>query len=229
MKWNFVMELSEKTIGVLKNFANINPSLVFRKGSKLRTISPQKTILGEAIVEEEFPQEFAIYELNRFLGVISLFQDPDLFFNDHYITIKSGASQSKYFFADPEMVFSPPDKPIPVDNVIAEFTLGESDYKSILQGANVLSLPEITIEGKDGDVFIVARDTKNTATNTFERKVGDLEEQRVSFQAVLSVENLKMMPGSYDVQVTAGGVVYLKSTDKSMQYWIACENNSKYE
>ena len=122
MKWNFVMELSEKTITVLKNFANINPSLVIRKGNKLRTVSPQKTILGEAVIEEEFPQDFAIYELNRLLGVLSLFQDPDLFFNEHYITIKSGATQSKYFFADPEMVFSPPDKPIPVDNVIAEFT-----------------------------------------------------------------------------------------------------------
>ena len=234
MKWNFVMNLSDRTIAVLKNFANINPSLVFRKGNILRTVSPQKTILGEAVVEEEFQSDFAIYELNKFLGTLSLFQDPDLFFTEHYITIKSGSNSAKYFFADPSMVFSPPDKPIPVENVIAEFTLGENDYKAVMQGANVLQLPEITIEGKDGDILIIARDTKNSTTNTFERVVGTTEKQSLSFQAVLKTENLRMMPGSYDVKVTAGGVVYFKSAEPNtissgLQYWVAVENNSKYE
>ena len=228
------MNLSDRTVAVLKNFANINPSLVFRKGNILRTVSPQKTILGEAVVEEEFPHDFAIYELNKFLGTLSLFQDPDLFFSEHYITIKSGSSQSKYFFADPEMVFSPPDKPIAVENVIAEFILGENDLKSILQGANVLQLPEITIDGKNGDILIVSRDTKNSTSNTFERVVGTTEKQSLTFQAVLKTENLRMMQGSYDVKVTAGGIVYFKSADadkisSGLQYWVATENNSKYE
>ena len=160
---------------------------------------------------------------------MSLFQDPDLYFNEHYITIKSGITESKYYFTKPDMVFAPPATTVPVENIVAEFTLGEGDYKSILQGASVLSLPEITIEGKEGDIYVVAQDTKNATKNTFERKVTSSVHQPVSFRAIISVDNLKMMPASYDVKVSAKGIVYMKSSDKTMQYWIACENNSKYE
>lgn len=229
MRWTNIMELSEKTISILKNFSSINTQLLINKGSIVRTVSPQKTILGEATIEEEFPFEFGIYELNKFLGVMSLFQDPDLYFNEHYITIKSGITESKYYFTKPDMVFAPPATTVPVENIVAEFTLGEGDYKSILQGASVLSLPEITIEGKEGDIYVVAQDTKNATKNTFERKVTSSVHQPVSFRAIISVDNLKMMPASYDVKVSAKGIVYMKSSDKTMQYWIACENNSKYE
>ena len=127
------------------------------------------------------------------------------------------------------MVFSPPDKPIVVDNVVAEFTMTANDYKNTIQGANVLQLPEICVEGKDGDILLVARDTKNPSTNTFEKVVGTVEKQGVQFQSVLKTENIKLMPGAYDVKVTAGGVVYFKSVENGLQYWIAVENNSKYE
>lgn len=228
MKWDSVMKFSEKTISVLKNFSTINQSVLFRPGNVIKTISPQKTILAQATIEEEIPSEFGIYELNKFLGTLSLFTDHDIYINEHYMTIKCGASQSKYFFADPETIQTPPDKPLPIDNTLCEFTLGQSDYKAVMQGANVLQLPEITIEGKQGDVWIVARDSKNSTTNTFERKVGQLDKQNVTFSCVLKVENLKMMATSYDCKVTAGGLLYLKSSDGTMQYWVASENNSKY-
>lgn len=228
MKWDYTMHFSEKTISVLKNFSTINPSILFRQGNVLRTMSPQKTILAKATIEEDIPSDFGIYELNKFLGTLSLFVEPDVFINEHYMTIKSGASQSKYFFADPETILTPPDKPLPVDNILCEFSLGQNDYKAVLQGANVLQLPEITIEGKDGDVWVIAKDSKNTTTNTFERKVGEMDKQNVSFSAVLKVENLKMMPGSYDCKITASGLLNLKSSDGTIEYFVATENNSKY-
>lgn len=228
MKWDSVMNFSEKTVSVLKNFATINQSLLFRKGNVIKTISPQKTILAQATIEEEIPSEFGIYELNKFLGTLSLFSDHEVYINEHYMTIKSGASQSKYFFADPETIMTPPDKPLPIDNVLCEFTLGQNDFKAVMQGANVLQLPEVTIEAKAGDIWVVARDSKNTTTNTFERKVGEMTQQNVSFQSVLKVENLKMMLDSYDCKITASGLLYMKSADGTIQYWVASENNSKY-
>ena len=228
MKWDSVMNFSEKTVSILKNYSTINQSLLFRKGNVIKTISPQKTILAQATIEEEIPTDFGIYELNKFLGTLCLFSDHEVFISEHYMTIKSGASQSKYFFADPETIQTPPDKPLPIDNVLCEFTLGQNDFKSVMQGANVLQLPEITIEGKNGDIWVVARDSKNTTTNTFERKVGEMTKQNVSFQSVLKVENLKMMPESYDCKITASGLLYMKSADGALQYWVASENNSKY-
>ena len=106
--------------------------------------------------------------------------------------------------------------------------------KETIYRKDLRSHPFVTIDGKDGDILIVSRDTKNSTSNTFERVVGTTEKQSLTFQAVLKTENLKMMQGSYDVKVTAGGIVYFKSADadkisSGLQYWVATENNSKYE
>jgi len=107
------MKLSEETITVLKNFASINQSILIKNGSNLRTISIMKNILGEAKIQEEFPRDFAIYDLNQFLNGLNLHQDPDLDFTDNsYVTIREGKRKAKYFFADPEVIVSPPEKQI---------------------------------------------------------------------------------------------------------------------
>ena len=105
------MKLSPETITTLKNFASINQSILVKNGSKLRTISVMKNILAEAEVKETFPKDFAIYDLNQFLNGLSLHQDPDLdFTNDSHVIIREGKRRVKYFFADPEVIVTPPDK-----------------------------------------------------------------------------------------------------------------------
>ena len=157
------MQLSERTIEILKNFATINPSIVIQQGQVIRVTSPSKTILSHALVEEDFPNKFGIYDLPRFLGTLSLFTKPDLYFTDHYVAIKSGTQQSKFFYCEPELIMTPPDNEIPVNNVIAEFTLTEHDLAAIMKGANVLQVPELVVESRAGDILVTAKDSKNTA------------------------------------------------------------------
>ena len=223
------MQLSERTIEILKNFATINPSIVIQQGNLVRQVSPSKTILSHALVEENFPNKFGIYDLNRFLGTLSLFTKPDLFFTDYYVAIKSGSQQSKFFYCEPEQIMTPPDNELPVDNVIAEFTLTEHDLAAIMKGANVLQAPEFVIEHRAGDIVITAKDSKNTASNTFERKVGEALESPVEFSAIIKVEHVKLAPGSYDVRLSSSGLVHFKQTSGSLQYWIVTENSSKYQ
>ena len=108
------MKLSDKTINLLKNFSTINQSILFKHGSKLRTISVMKNILAEATIDEELPKDFGIYDLNQFLNGLALHQTPELDFsqNDNHVIIREGKMRSKYFFADPSVIVSPPDKPI---------------------------------------------------------------------------------------------------------------------
>ena len=119
------MKLSDKTISVLKNFSSINQSILFKEGSKLRTISLMKNILAEATVTEEFAKDFGIYDLNQFLNGLSVHQSPELdFTNEGYVMIREGDSRSKYFFADPNVIVTPPEKEItlPSEDVCFELS-----------------------------------------------------------------------------------------------------------
>jgi len=222
------MQLSERTIEILKNFATINPSIVIERGQTIRAVSPPKTILANAQIEEDFPNKFGIYDLPRFLGTLSLFTEPDLYFTDHFVTIKSGSQQSKFFYCDPELIMQPPQNQIAVENVIAEFTLTEHDLAAIMKGANVLQVPEFVLENREGDIVVTAKDSKNTSSNTFERKVGETTDA-INFSAIIKAEYMKLAPGSYDVRLSSNGLVHFKQTSGSLQYWIVTENSSKYQ
>ena len=116
-----IMKLSDKTISVLKNFSSINQSILFKKGNKLRTISVMKNILAEATINEELPKDFGIYDLGQFLNGLSLHNSPELdFANDNHVVIKEGKMRSKYFFADSNVIITPPDKEmtLPSEDVI---------------------------------------------------------------------------------------------------------------
>lgn len=223
------MELSERTVDILKNFATINPSVVIQQGNVIRTVSQNTTILSHAIVEEDFPNKFGVWDLSRFIGTLSLFTKPDLYFTDHYVAIKSGNQQCKFFYCDTDLIKVPPDNEIPVDNVIAEFTLTEHDLAAILKGANVLQVPNLVIENRSGDIYVIAKDANNTSSNTFERKVGETDDSPVDFSAIINVENMKVAPGTYHVRLSSGGVVHFSQPGKALQYWIVTENNSKYQ
>ena len=155
------MKLSDKTLSVLKNFSTINQSILFKQGSKLRTISVMKNILAEATITEELPKDFGIYDLNQFLNGLSLHQSPELdFVNDGHVVIKEGRMRSKYFFADPNVIITPPDKAIDLPTEDVAFELSTDQLDKLLKAAAIYQLADLAVEGGDGVVKLLVRDKK---------------------------------------------------------------------
>ena len=168
------MKLSDKTLTILKNFAGINNSILVKKGNQLKTISVAKNILAEAQIEEQFSRDFAIYDLNQFLNGLSLHQDPDLDFSpDSYLTIREGKRRVKYFYADPAVIVSPPDKEISLPTEDVSFQLDSIALEKLLKAAAVYQLPDLAAVGEAGVVKLVVRDKKNDTSNEFAVVVGE--------------------------------------------------------
>ena len=163
------MKLSDKTLTILKNFAGINNSILVKKGTQLRTISVAKNILAEAeIGPEEFPRDFAIYDLNQFLNGLGLHQDPDLDFKEEsYLTIREGRRRVKYFFADPQVIIAPPEKEITLPSEDVHFQLDSTSLEKLLKAAAVYQLPDFCVVGDSQKVKLVVRDKKNDTSNSY--------------------------------------------------------------
>ena len=224
------MKLSEHTVEVLKNFATINQNLVIKEGSTLTTMSAMKNIVAKAEVEESFDKEVAIYDLNEFLASISLFTSPILEFNDGFVTIKeenSPKNSLKYFYSDPSVVTSP-NKTITMPSKEVEFTLNGENLNKLKRAAGVIQAPDLVLEKKDADVFLTVKDKKNDTANTFSIDV-DTKTEGSNFKFFYKVENLKVMEGNYDVEISSKNISHLKSTNKDVEYWVALEPESSYE
>tara|TARA_B100000524_G_scaffold119434_1_gene58630 strand:- start:241 stop:915 length:675 start_codon:yes stop_codon:yes gene_type:complete len=224
------MKLSEHTIEVLKNFASINQNLVIKEGSTLTTMSAMKNIVAKADVEESFDKEVAIYDLNEFLASISLFTSPILEFNEGFVTIKeenSPKNSLKYFYSDPSVVTSP-NKTITMPSKEVEFTLNGENLNKLKRAAGVIQAPDLVLEKKDADVFLTVKDKKNDTANTFSIDV-DTKTEGSNFKFFYKVENLKVMEGNYDVEISSKNISHLKSTNKDVEYWVALEPESSYE
>ena len=220
------MKLSVKTIQVLKNFSSINQSIYFTQGNKIKTISPMKTIMAEASVQEMFPRDFGIYDLNQFLGVVSLFEEPDLDFDTHNLIIKDdNKARSNYFYADKSMIVVPPEKPLDLPDASIAFSLSDTFVKSILQAANVLQLPEIVVKGNGEKIQVTATNVKNTTAYSFSYDVGYTDKV---FDMIFKVENLKLLLGSYDVKISSKGISQFTSMDGNLIYTIVNEASSTY-
>ena len=168
-----VMKLSDKTLSLLKNFSTINQSILFKAGTKLRTISVMKNILAEVHIEEEIPKDFGIYDLNQFLNGLSLHQKPELdFTNDGYVVIKEGKSRSKYFFADATVIVTPPDKSLQLPSEDISFVLETEQLDKLLKASYVYQLPDLSVVGENGVVKLVVRDKKSDTSNDFSIIVG---------------------------------------------------------
>ena len=221
------MKLSDKTVNLLKNFSNINQSILFKEGSKLRTISVMKNILAEAEVNESFPKDFGIYDLNQFLNGMGLHQNPDLDFeNQGHVVIKEGRMRSKYFFADPSVIVTPPDKNLDLPSEDVSFELNTQQLDRLLKAAAIYQLPDLSVIGQAGAVRIVARDKKNDTSNDFSIAVGETDKE---FVFNFKVENIKIIPGTYDVVVSQKLLSRFKCKDYELTYFIALEPDSSYE
>tara|TARA_B100000497_G_C7610166_1_gene366444 strand:- start:421 stop:1086 length:666 start_codon:yes stop_codon:yes gene_type:complete len=220
------MKLSESTVGLLKNFSSINQSILFKQGSKLRSISVMKNILVEANVVEEFPKDFGIYDLNQFLNGLSLHSSPDLDFErDQYVVIKEGKSRSKYFFADPSVIVAPPEKEITLPSEDVCFELTSQQLEKLKKAASVYQLPDVSAIGENGVIKLVSRDKKNDTSNDFSIIVGDTD---TDFVFNFKEENLKIIPGNYDVVVSSKLLSRFSNQNYDVQYYIALEPDSTF-
>lgn len=218
------MKLSENTLTILKNFASINQGIVVKKGSSLRTISSNKAILAEATVEETFPNDFGIYDLNKLLSIISLNKDQaDAAFEKAFISFKS-LGDVRIRYNDPSLIITPPNKNINIPSYDAKFELSSEAQNWIFNIAAILKCPNIVVKGENGKVKILAMDVKGEIVDDASVDV-DGESER-DFQAVFKIENWKIIPGSYTVELSSVGVARFTSKDKNLTYWIALEQNS---
>jgi hypothetical protein len=223
-----VMKLSNNTISVLKNYASINQNLVIKEGKELTTMSAMKNIIAKAEVEEEFPQEVAIYELNEFLSCISLFQSPNLEFESTFVTIteeNKPTTKMKYFYSDPSVVTTP-SKMITMPSNEITFTLDSATLSDITKASAVISSADLVLENTNGTPSLTVKDKKNDTANSYSRGVDTQGEGKFSF--FFKVENLKLMDGKYTVQVSSKNISHMKNESTPIEYWIALEPESKY-
>ena len=222
------MKISTKTLDVLKNFSEINQSILIKKGKVLKTVSTLKNILAHAEVEEDFPQDFAIYQLNEFIGVLSTMNNPELTFHEKYVMLsqESGAC-TKYFYAEPSVVVAP-EKDINMPETDINFSLSKQQYEDVMKMSSILQLNDVMIKGctKTNKMFLAVTNKKNDTSNDYSVKVG--EGVGESFKMYFKTENLKMVAGNYDVHISSQGISYFKNKDKKLEYWIALEPDSKY-
>ena len=220
------MKLSDNTLSLLKNFSTINQSILFKQGSKLRTISVMKNILAEATVEEELPKDFGIYDLNQFLNGLGLHQNPELDFgNEGHVVIREGKMRSKYFFADPQVIITPPDKEITLPTEDVNFELSTQQLDKLLKAAAVYQLPDLAVKGGEGVVKLVVRDKKNDTSNSFSVIVGETDKQ---FTFNFKIENIKILPGTYEVVVSQKLLSKFTNKDRDLRYYIALEPDSPF-
>lgn len=221
------MKLSPETVSVLKNFASINPSLLVKAGTTLATVCPSKRILAEGIVHENFPREFAIYDLSKFLGILSLFKDPVLEFEETHLVITpsggGGERAVKYFYSNPDFIKDKADKKVKMPDIALKFDLSSEDLQSILRAASVLQAPDMAIVSENGKLSIRVCDKKNPTANSWHF---DLAESDEKFCFWFAVDTLKMIPGNYTISVAKKAVA--KFEGEAVTYWIAMEADSTY-
>ena len=222
------MKLSSHTTSVLKNFATINQNLVIKEGNTIATMSAMKNIVAKAEVEENFPQEVAIYDLNEFLGALSLFTSPILEFIDSYVLISEETKPStkmKYFYSDPSVVTSP-NKMITMPSEEVKFTMSNEDLSKLKRAAGAIGAPDMVLEREGNTSSITVKDKKNDTANNYSLDVdtsGDGE-----FNFFFKVENMKLLDGTYDVAISSKNISHYKNKSSDIEYWIALEPESTY-
>ena len=219
------MKLSENTINVFKNFATINPSILVHPGNFITTMSPTKSIYAKATVEENFPTRFAIYELAKFLGVTSLFKEPELDFSETQVKIVSGRQSVNYTYADPSMIVAPdPNKDINFPAADIEFSISQEELQKVVRASGVLQLPEIAVNGNGQTITVTATNSKNPTTDVFSIEVGTTEK---TFNMVFKVDNIiKLISNNYDVKISSRGLS--KWSTNNIMYYIATEASSTF-
>lgn len=229
------MILSDDTLNVLKNFATINPNLIFKPGQRLSTISEAKTILAKSEIVEDFPQEFGIYDLNEFLSVYGLIENPQLDFEEKNLLISNtvggsataGQQKVNYYYAEPEILTSP-QKDIQMPSAELGVNIGEDLINQLRKAAAVLGHTELTLSGNNGVVTASVSDTRDATSNNFTLELDRDNSCKNEFNFVISIPNLKLLPGDYFVSISSKLISNWTNANYPVEYFIALEKNSVF-
>ena len=219
------MKLNDQTVSILKNFSTINQNLVIKEGSEIATMSAMKNIVAKATVEENFPVEFAIYDLNEFLSALSLFTNPDLDFQENYVVITEAGSKGKslkYWYSEPSVVTTP-SKEVTMPSSEVKFPLQSNVLSEVQKAAAVIGAPDMVLE----DDELRVTDKKNDTANSYSTPL-DTESNGASYKFWFKVENLKLLPGCYDVEVSSKRISHFQNKKLPVGYFIALEPESSY-
>ena len=217
--------LSKKTLDVLKNFSTINSSIVFRKGSTVRTISNAENILAKFTGDEIFPVDFAIYDLSQFLSGISLFNDPQLeFTSGDFVSIRGGRQSAKYYFSDPEITLkSAPEKNVKFPGADLQFSITGDDLIALQKASAVYGLPDLTFQSEEGldTIKLILRDKENDTSNTYDLTVAGTSTGTYSLD--VKIDNIRVLPGDYSIKVSKALISEWTSESYDLTYYIALE------
>ena len=220
------MKLSEQTVSIQKNYSAINQNLMIKEGSEISTMSAMKNIVSKATVEENFPVEFAIYDLNEFLSAMSLFTNPDLDFKDDFVVITESGSKGrnlKYWYSEPSVVTTP-SREVTMPSVDVEFPMNSGILSEVQKAAAVIGAPDMVLE----DDELRVTDKKNDTANSYSTSLDTKSDDDASYKFWFKVENLKLLPGDYDVQVSEKRISHFQNTKLPIEYFIALEPESSY-
>ena len=223
------MKLSTETVNLLKNFSNINSGIVFRPGNTIKTISTNKNILAEATIKETIPCEFGVYDLSKFINVISLYKEEvDVEFKELSAVISgmSGRSNVDYRFCAAKMINAAPEKPVAMPEAEINFVLTQSDFDWIIRTASVLGSPNIAVVSDGTKIELMTYDASNDSESTNTLNVGEGTGDK--FKMIFKTEALKLIPGTYEVKISSKGVSHFKNKDIPIQYWITIESGSTF-
>ena len=221
--------ITNNTLEILKNFASINSNILVKEGNVLSTISPVKNDMAEATITETFDTQFGIWDLNKFLGTVSLFDSPEFLFEENFVTISSNKNNSsvKYYYSEPSLLTTV-NRQINMPDSVVDCTITEKTFNDITKAASVLQVGDIAIRSNANELEIVALDKKDSTSNSYSITLGDLPHGDHDFCFYFKAENLKMLPGDYDVSITEKVVSQFTNTNLSLKYWVALESDSYY-
>jgi len=229
------MKISHDTLAVLKNFSTINSNLIVMPGNTLKTISPTKNIMVEAEVQEDFPIEFGVWDLSKFLATVSMFKEPHFEFENNHVVIKSEGSRAKvrYYYSNLEMLdpqilqIIKSGKSFNMPESVVDFTLDSKDFNELQKAAAVLAAPDLALRNSGDRLTLNVFDRKDSTGHTYSIDVGEYEGDD-SFEFMFKSENLKMIPGTYEVKVSDKKVAQFQTKNQALTYWISLETDSKF-
>jgi hypothetical protein len=223
------MELCENTLNVLRNFSGINQNIMIRSGNNIKTMSETRNMIATADVSEQFTKDFGIYDLNEFIGVMGLVDTPSLKFEDDFVIVSdsSGRSKIKYFYAAEEtLTIATKDVNMPEADV--KFTLDNDTLNKLKKAASTLGHSEVSIKAKDGVLSLSVVENQNTTSNAFSIDIDGEFKRDAVFNFIISISNLKILPGDYDVEISSKLITQFKNKELPLTYWIALEKSSTY-
>ena len=215
------MKLSENTLAVLKNFAGINSGVVLNSGKTQKTISPEKSILVEATIDDDIPTQFGIYDLNQFLGNLTTLRNPELTFSKDAVTLDDGELSFDYRACSANLIITPPEKELVLKSVDVKFSLPNDTLQKLIKVATMNSLPNLSVVGKNGQLLLKIHERANDTSNTGTIKIGEYAGQ--DFTASFKTDNLKLLPNDYNVEIQKGAFAKFENASQSLKYFIALE------